>query len=339
MSPFSQGSSSSVLQPALQKDPLGLLHGHKKAIILSGPTATGKTDLSLILAKALGGEVISADSMQVYNKMDIGTAKASLQQRQQVPHHLIDVCDLNHAFNVVEFYYEASAAMESIFARDKVPIIVGGTGFYIHTLLYGPPKGPPADENVRRALEDDLERFGPELMYEKIKEIDPVYAKTITPQDRHKVVRALEIMTISQKKVSDFLASTDQLAHPDVNFRCWFVHLAKQTLYQRIEMRCDQMIQNGLLDEIAALKELGLETNVSASQAIGYKQGLDYLASKKTPADYEEFVMQFKKASRKYAKRQFTWFRKEPLFRWLDLEVFSQSSAAELILHDFENSL
>ncbi len=336
---FSQQSSSGVMQPAHQKHELPPLHGHKKAIILSGPTATGKTELSLVLAKALGGEIISADSMQVYKKMDIGTAKAPANVLKDVPHHLIDICELHHAFNVVEFYHAASAAMESIFARDKVPIIVGGTGFYIHTLLYGPPQGPPADERVRQALEDDLERFGPERLYEKICEVDPAYAKTISPQDKQKVIRALEIMTISQRKVSDFLLDTDKLAHPDVNFRCWFVHFSKETLYQRIEMRCETMLEEGFLKEVRALKDLGLEDNVSASQAIGYRQALDYLKTNQTPADYQEFLSQFKKASRKYAKRQFTWFRKEPFFRWLDLELFSKEAAAELILHDFENSL
>ncbi len=325
--------------PAQQRDPADFLYGQKKAIILSGPTATGKTDLSIILAKALGGEIISADSMQVYKNMDIGTAKVSLEQRRQVPHHLIDICELHHAFNVVEFYHAATGAMDSIFARDKVPIIVGGTGFYIHTLLYGPPKGPPADEQVRQALEEEMIRFGPEMLYEKICCYDPNYAKTISPQDKHKVIRALEIMTISQRKVSDFLVDADQLAHPEINFRCWFVHFNKETLYQRIENRCEKMVDEGFLKEVEWLKQEGLEDNVSASQAIGYRQALDYLQTQKTSVDYQEFLLQFKKASRKYAKRQFTWFRKEPLFRWLDLEVFSEQAAAELILHDFENSL
>lgn len=332
-------SGLGVMVPAWQKERSLSKFGHKKAIILSGPTATGKTELSIILAKALGGEIISADSMQVYKLMDIGTAKASCKQREEVPHHLIDICDLDHAFNVVEFYKAASEALESIFARDKVPIIVGGTGFYIHTLLYGPPQGPPSDEKIRKSLEDELERFGPEFLYEKIRHYDPAYAKTISPQDKHKVIRALEIMTISQKKVSDFVNQKEHLAHPDVNFRCWFVHYSKETLYERIEMRCENMLQEGFLEEVRLLKDQGLEDNVSASQAIGYRQALDYLQTQQTKQDYDEFLMQFKKASRKYAKRQFTWFRKEPLFRWLDLEYFSKESAAELILHDFENSL
>lgn len=313
--------------------------GHKKAIILSGPTATGKTELSITLAKALGGEIISADSMQVYRGMDVGTAKASNEQRSSVPHHLIDICDMDQPFNVVEFYHAATEAMRSIFARDKVPIIVGGTGFYIHTLLYGPPAGPPSDEKVREALELECERLGPELLHEKLLNFDPLYARTISPQDKHKVIRALEIITISQKKVSDFLKTTEHLAHPEINFRCWFIHYSRETLYERIEHRCDRMLEMGLLDEIISLEKKGLKENISACQAIGYKQGLEYLASMQTEYDYKEFMTQFKRASKKYAKRQFTWFKKEPFFRWLDLEVLPLPSAAELILHDFENSL
>ena len=314
-------------------------HYIKKAIILCGPTASGKTEMSLYLAKALGGEIISADSMQVYKQMDLGTAKATEEERAQAPHHLIDICDLTQGFNVVEFYTLAIEAMRSIFARNKVPIIVGGTGFYVNALLYGPPQGPPSDEHVRQALENDLDRFGPEFLYEKIKECDPIYAAKISPNDRHKIVRALEIMALSHKRVSDFIKPSHTLINPSINYRCWFIHYSKEVLYQRIEMRCDQMLEKGFLEEVKKLEKQGLRANTCASQAIGYKQALDYFDSKQTKQDYEQFVDFFKRASKKYAKRQFTWFRKEPLFRWLDLEALSKESAREIILHDFENSL
>jgi tRNA dimethylallyltransferase len=337
----SSGSSdSSIVHYELpEKKQRDLGSGSKKVIVLSGPTATGKTEMSINLAKAIGGEIISVDSMQVYRGMTIGTAKATLEQQLEIPHHLIDIRDLSQTFNVVEFYQEAMQAMDSIFARNKIPILVGGTGFYIHTLLYGPPLGPPGDSLIRKRIEDDIEKFGPEPLYEKLKEFDPVYAQKITPKDRHKIVRALEIITLTHKKVSDFLKEPDPNYHSNLNFRCWFIYYAKAILYPRIETRCEEMLDRGFLDEVKFLEREGLRDNLSASQAIGYKQALDYFKTAQTPGDYEEFVSLFKKVSRKYAKRQFTWFRKEPLFRWIDLESYGTTRAMELILHDFDNAL
>lgn len=311
----------------------------KKVIILSGPTATGKTELSLVLAKALGGEIISADSMQVYKGMDIGTAKVSEKEQQSIPHHLIDIKDIKDPFNVVEFCQKAKESIDSILSRNKVPIIVGGTGFYIHSLIYGPPEGPPADAEIREKLEADIKKFGPEPLYEKLASIDPTYAKTLTKGDRQKIVRALEIILITGKKVSDFSKTEDSWLSHEYNFRCWFVYLDKETLYPKIEKRCDEMLEAGFLDEVKELKALGLEKNLTASQAIGYKQALEYFETDRSEKTYLHFKEEFKKASRRYAKRQFTWFKKEPLFRWLDLETFGKARSVELILHDFENSL
>lgn len=335
---FLKSSSAGVVELP-EKEKQAYVEGLKKAIIISGPTATGKTDLSIVLAKALGGEIVSADSMQVYREMDIGTAKATVNQRKGIPHHLIDIKDLSDSFNVVQFYEESLRLLENIFARDRVPIIVGGTGFYIHTLLYGPPLGPPANQHVRKKLEEDMDKFGSEPLYRKLLEYDPVYAKKITFNDRHKIIRALEIITLTNKKVSDFFRSSDAQFHPEYNFRCWFTYYPKSILYPRIEERCEKMIEQGFLEEVENLKAKGLEKNLSASQAIGYRQALDYLKTEKTASDFDEFLLAFKRASKRYAKRQFTWFRKEPIFRWLNLEVCDKAQAAELILHDFENAL
>lgn len=339
MNEKSFGSSSAGVVDLPEKQKLPPSVGSKKAIILSGPTATGKTDISLVLAKALGGEIISADSMQVYRGMDIGTAKVSKKQREEVPHHLIDTKDLSDAFNVVQFYEEALASIESICARDKVPIIVGGTGFYIHTLIYGPPLGPPANQHVRKKLEEDMEKFGPEPLYLKLLEFDPVYAKKITSQDKNKIIRSLEIITLTNKRVSDFFYSNEVQHHPEYNFRCWFAYYPKSILYPRIETRCDEMVEKGFLEEVKQLQEKGLTDNSSASQAIGYRQALEYFKTAQTQNNFDEFMWSFKKASKRYAKRQFTWFKKEPMFRWLNLEAYEKSQAIELILHDFENTL
>lgn len=314
------------VQPSLSK---------RKVLVLAGPTATGKTKLGIEIAKKLSGEIVSADSMQVYVGMDIGTAKASLEERLDIPHHLIDICEIDQPFNVAKFYAEATRIIEGILARDQVPIIVGGTGFYIRSLLYGPPQGPPSDESTRAKLEKELEEKGVEELYERLQELDPDYAMTITPQDRVKVVRALEIMELSDDKVSEL--KSNQMT--DFDFHCWFLHYPREILYPRIEMRCDEMIARGFVKEVEALMRRGLKENRSAALSIGYRQCLEFLESKRTSEDFEKFIWEFKKASRRYAKRQFTWFRKEPLFHWLDLEEKGEEAAIDLIVEEFISSL
>lgn len=309
----------------------------KKIIVIAGPTAVGKSQLSLIIAKAIGGEIISADSMQVYRGMDIGTAKASLFEREKVHHHLIDSRDLDEVFNVVEYYHEASQAIKEILDKGGVPIIVGGTGFYIHSLIYGPPSGPPSDPHLRKSLEQEMESKGAQIMFDKLKELDPDYALSITQRDRHKIIRALEIISLTQQKVSDLSVVSSENADL-YDFRCWFVYMPKETLYPRIEMRCDKMIAEGFVEEVKRLEKEGLSKNSTASQAIGYRQCLEYLSSAQSQDDWDRFIQMFKQASRRYAKRQFTWFRKEPLFRWLNIEHMSMQNTAEMIIQDYELS-
>lgn len=308
----------------------------KKIIILSGPTGVGKTALSLVVAKAIGGEIISVDSMQVYQGMDIGTAKISLEERGEVPHHLLDVRSIEETFNVMDFWNEATRLIEEIYERGHVPIVVGGTGFYIHALIYGPPSGPASDEEVRMGWEAEMQQKGSEALFRKLEEIDPQYAQTITQNDKHKIIRALEIISLTGKKVSQFVKQVNPLQKYD--YRCWFLYLPKDILYKKIEERCDEMIAKGLLQEVELLDKLGLRGNSSASQAIGYRQCLEFLDSPRGKEDWERFVLTFKQASRKYAKRQFTWFRKEKFFRWLNREELSFERAAEVILQDFELS-
>ena len=308
----------------------------KKVIILSGPTGVGKTALSLVIAKAIGGEIISADSMQVYRGMDIGTAKISFEEREEVPHHLLDIRSIEETFNVVDFWNEATRLIEEIYERGHVPIVVGGTGFYIHALIYGPPTGPASQEEVRAEWESEMRERGSEALYRKLEELDPQYAQTITQNDKHKIVRALEIIALTGKRVSQFVKQTNPLQQYD--FRCWFLYLPKDILYRRIEERCDAMIARGLLQEVESLERAGLRGNSSASQAIGYRQCLEFLDSPKGKEEWERFTTIFKQASRKYAKRQFTWFRKEKFFRWLNREELSFERAAEVILQDFELS-
>lgn len=309
----------------------------KKIIIISGPTGVGKTALSLLIAQAIGGEIISSDSMQVYRGMDIGTAKASALEMMSVPHHLIDIRDVDQSFNVKDFWQEATEAIDKICARGHVPIVVGGTGFYLNALIYGPPEGPSSVSSIRKELEREMEEKGAFILFQRLNALDPEYARTITSNDKHKIVRGLEIISITNKKVSQF--ARQKQSPQKYNARCWFIHTPKDLLYRRIEQRCDEMIESGFLDEVKFLEKQGLRNNSSASQAIGYRQCLEFLDSKQTEEDWSHFVLAFKQASRRYAKRQFTWFRKEPLFRWLNKEDMSFERAAEVILQDFELSL
>ncbi len=310
----------------------------KKVIVIAGPTAVGKTEVSLQIAQVIGGEVISADSMQVYRGMDIGTAKPTLEMRQEVIHHLIDSRDLDENYNVVDFYREATQALKEIFARERVPIVTGGTGFYLRALLHGPPSGPPSVKEVRKQLQGEMDSKGATILHEKLKKLDPEYAKTITPNDRHKIIRALEIITVTNQRVSNFLPAFHHEDYVACDFRCWFLYLPNEVLYDRIEKRCDEMLERGLIAEVKSLVDEGLPQNHTASQAIGYKQCLEFLQTEQREEDLVAFVRAFKQASRRYAKRQYTWFRKQPLFRWLNLASLSKETVTEIIIQDFEQS-
>ncbi|MFI0434260.1 MAG: tRNA (adenosine(37)-N6)-dimethylallyltransferase MiaA [Parachlamydiaceae bacterium] len=308
----------------------------KRVIVISGPTCCGKSQLAMELAQAMDGEIISADSMQVYRGMDIGTAKATLQERMLIPHHLIDIREVYDNFNVVDFYYEARQACQQILDRGHVPIVAGGSGFYLHSLLYGPPSGPPSVPEVRKGLEEEMERLGSEALYMRLTELDPQYAKSITKNDKQKIVRALEIMTLTNKKVSK-LSWKGRRKPQNFDFHCWFLHRPKEKLYERIDRRCDVMLREGFLEEVRRLEFQGLRENSSASQAIGYRQALDFLQTVQSQEDYEQFVLKFKQATRHYAKRQFTWFRREPLFRWLDVDLHDHEMVFDLIQKDYES--
>lgn len=306
-----------------------------KVILLAGPTGVGKTAVSLQLAEYLDVEVISADSMQVYKGMDIGTAKANPVQREEVRHHLIDIRDITDPYNVAEFYEEAHRAILDILQRNAVPVVVGGTGFYLHALIYGPPQGPPSDPKVRQKIEKDYDNFGIEPLYEKMKMLDPNYASTITRNDVHKILRALEIMEMTGKPVSSFPWKGKQ-PNPYFDFHAYFLTLPKDRLYPLLSKRCDEMLQAGFLDEVVKLEEMGIRKNRSATQAIGYKQALEYLSSQKTPDDYDTFVKEFKKATHSLVKKQITWFRREKMFHWIDLSKHQSHEVAEMIANDYK---
>lgn len=254
---FSSSSSNQLIIKE-QKQRLDAPGKSKRVLVLAGPTGVGKTDISLQIAALMDGEIVSADSIQVYRGLDIGSAKVSSEIRQDIPHHLIDICELHEPFTAVQFYERASFAIDEILKRGRLPIVVGGTGFYIRTLIYGPPQGPPSNPEVRAWLEDQMEKLGALALYEQLQLRDPAYAKTITPSDKQKIIRGLEIICILKMPVSSIPSSLPG-AKERYDFRCWFLYLPKEELYPRIEERCEQMIQSGLVEEVERLVTIGLE--------------------------------------------------------------------------------
>lgn len=294
---------------------------HSKLIILTGPTAVGKTDLSIKLAKQLNGEIISADSMQVYRCMDIGTAKISKEQMQGIRHHLIDCFEPDEEFNVSVFQTLAKNAIKDIVARGKVPIITGGTAFYIQALLYGIDfKEEDHDNSFRNEMyELGYTEEGRKKLHDMLAEIDPEYASGVHYNNCKRVVRALEYNHYTGRKFSEY--NTEQsLREAEYDF-CYFVlNDDRERLYERINRRVDIMIENGLLQEVKALKEKGYTDDLVSMQGVGYKEIFQFLYGM---ISFEESVELIKKNTRHFAKRQLTWFRKEKNVIWINKPDYS----------------
>ena len=287
----------------------------KPLIILTGPTAVGKTAASIGLAKAVNGEIISADSMQVYRTMDIGSAKITPEEMDGVPHHLVDVLEPEEEFNVVRFQQMAKDAMEGIYKRGRIPVIVGGTGFYIQAVLYDidftENDGNPA---YRRELEQAAAEKGPEYLHEQLEKIDPRSAEEIHAHNVKKVIRALEFYHQTGQKISEHNAREREKSSPYDS--AYFVLTDdRAALYDRIDRRVDLMMELGLLNEVRRLKERGVKRESTAMQGLGYKELLAYLDGE-YPLD--EAVRIIKRDTRHFAKRQLTWFRRERDVIWID---------------------
>lgn len=287
----------------------------KPLIILTGPTAVGKTAASIGLAKAVNGEIISADSMQVYRTMDIGSAKITPDEMDGVPHHLVDVLEPEEEFNVVRFQQMAKNAMEGIYKRGRIPVIVGGTGFYIQAVLYDidftENDGNPA---YRRELEQTAAEKGPEYLHQQLEKIDPRSAEEIHAHNVKKVIRALEFYSQTGQKISEHNAREREKSSPYDS--AYFVLTDdRAALYDRIDRRVDLMMEQGLLDEVRMLKDRGVKRESTAMQGLGYKELLAYLDGE---YPLEEAVRIIKRDTRHFAKRQLTWFRRERDVIWID---------------------
>lgn len=291
----------------------------KPLIILTGPTAVGKTKASIGLAKALNGEIISADSMQVYKHMNIGSAKIRPEEMQGIKHYLVDVLEPDEEFHVVRFQQMAKQAMEEIYEKGKVPIVVGGTGFYIQALLYDIDF---TESNEDTAYRQELEQLalekGAEYVHALLKEIDPISAETIHANNIKRVIRALEFYRQTGERISEHNEIERAKTSP-YDF-CYFVlNDDRAHLYERINLRIDQMLEDGLIEEVKALKEKGYTKDMVSMQGLGYKEILDYLNGECT---LEEAIYILKRDTRHFAKRQLTWFRRERDVIWLDKNAY-----------------
>ena len=299
----------------------------KKLIVIAGPTASGKTALSIAVAQRLGGEIVSADSMQIYRGMDIGTAKATAAEQAMVPHHMLDLLPPGENYSVSRYVEEASAVCEDIIGRGRVPVVTGGTGLYIDALLAGRRFAGLSgeDSSLRKKLNEDYDRLGGEEMLRRLRETDPARAEKLTPGDRRRIIRALEVFGITGETISAHDAQSREQAPAFDALYTVLEFRDREKLYRRIEQRVDRMYQDGLLEEVQLLEKAGIPKESTCLQAIGYRQAMQILRGE---LDQEEAVRITKQATRRYAKRQLTWFRRhEDALRLYPDELSSEEMA------------
>ena len=287
----------------------------KRVLVITGPTATGKSALGVELALRLGGEIISADSMQVYRGMDIGTAKITPDEMRGVPHHLLDVAAPEEEFSAARWVDAAADAAEGMFARGRVPLLVGGTGLYIDSLLSGRDfaergGGTP----LREELSAEYDRIGGEAFREQLRAVDPDRAEKLHPADKKRLVRAMEVWKLTGETISAHDARTRERPPRWPALRVALTYADRAALYARIDRRVDEMVSAGLFDEVGRLLNAGLSPQCTAMQAIGYKESAQYLLGR---CSRESAVEEIKLASRRYAKRQLTWLRRDPALHWI----------------------
>ena len=285
-----------------------------KVIVICGPTASGKTALSIELAKRINGEVVSADSMQIYKDMDIGSAKVTKEEMQGIKHYLVDCVSPDERYSVANYKLDAKKAIEEILKKGKIPIVVGGTGLYIDALIYEIEyQDVKINESYRKELESIKQNQGLEVLYERAVKIDPEAMKKISPNDSKRIMRVLEIYEATGKNKTEQEAES-RLKEIPYNYKVFAITMDREKLYERINKRVDIMIENGLIEEVKELLKKYKEFP-TAMQALGYKEVKEYLDGKLTK---QEMIDKIKQESRRYAKRQLTWFRKNKQTIWID---------------------
>ena len=301
----------------------------KPLIILSGPTAVGKTDLSIRLAKAVNGEIISADSMQVYRRMNIGTAKITKEEMKDIPHHLVDIIEPQDEWNVKEFARLSAEAIRDIHSRKHVPIITGGTGFYIQAVLYDIDFSEEPDNDVRKRLTEEYEKYGADYLYEKLMQADPDSCKIIHRNNVKRVIRALEYYELTGEQISVHNREEHEKQSP-YDYVYFVLDDDRAKLYERIDRRVDRMLEEGLVDEVRALMKEGLDLSYVSMQGLGYKEIYRYLTGE---LSFSEAVYILKRDTRHFAKRQLTWFRREKDVVYVDRsKLLSEDRMLEFML-------
>jgi tRNA dimethylallyltransferase len=285
-----------------------------QVLVILGPTCVGKTQASLKLADILNGEIVSFDSRQIYRFMDIGTAKPTLEERERIPHHLIDLISPNERFTAADYGRKAREIIREIVERKRYPIAVGGSGLYLRALIEGFFEGPKANGKIRKKLEREAQSFGEPHLFNRLKEVDPEAAERIHPNDLVRIVRALEIYELTGKPISVWQREGRYDNFPMRFIKVGF-NLVREELYQRIDHRVDEMMNRGLLDEVKKLKEMGFTPRLKALKSVGYQELFDHLNGE---LDLPKAVEKIRMNTRHYAKRQLTWFRKDKKINWLD---------------------
>ena len=312
-----------------------ILDSKQKLLVIIGPTAVGKTKLSIEMAKRYNGEIISGDSMQIYRGMDIGTAKIKPEEMEGIPHHLIDIKEPTENFSVAEFQLLVRAKIDEIAQKGKLPIIVGGTGLYIQSVIYDYQfSDVPGDEAYRLKLEERVKEIGNEALYKELLDVDPESAAQIHPNNVRRVIRALEIFHLTGKTMQEFQLTQQ----PDLLYDTAIIGLTmdREKLYERINYRVDIMVKEGLIEEVNRLYQQGLR-DYQSIQAIGYKEIYAYFDGKMS---LEEAIVNLKQNSRRYAKRQLTWFRNKMDVVWFDMtDVENVSKKIKEISHCVEGKL
>ncbi|AND84805.1 tRNA (adenosine(37)-N6)-dimethylallyltransferase MiaA [Clostridium tyrobutyricum] len=305
----------------------------KDLFILAGPTAVGKTDISIKLAKKLNGEIISADSMQIYKYMDIGSAKITKSEMCGINHHMIDIVEPDESFNVSKYKNIALNCIQKIYNNKKLPMLVGGTGLYINSLIFNYNfTEAKVDENYRKHLECLANEKGKDYVHSLLKEVDGDSYEKLYPNDLKRVIRALEVYKLTGKPIGKFNKNTNQY---DIPFKIYYfvLNMDRDKLYEKINRRVDIMMSNGLIDEVKKLKSMGYDMSIQSMKGIGYKEILNYLDGKMS---LDSTVDLIKKNSRHYAKRQLTWFRKDTRVNWVNKDEFKNDDAViDYIINKF----
>ena len=300
----------------------------RSIIVITGPTCSGKTAVGIKLAEALGGEIISADSRQIYKYLDIGTAKPTIKELKKIKHHFISELEPDEEYDVSKFENDALKRIGDIYQRGKIPLVVGGSGLYIKAMVEGIVETPGKDEEFRNELLLEKEKYGNEFLYEKLKEIDSVSAEKMHPSYWKRVIRALEVYHLTGKKLSQF--HTEQNKNRKYKFNEYVLNWQREVLYKNIETRVDKMIKSGLINEVEGILNNGFSKKINSLNTVGYKEVISYLEKE---ISLERAIELIKRNTRRFAKRQLTWFRSDENATWLNIdEKNNLDKIPELIL-------